>query len=168
VTKKYCFDTSGISNPLQRMPDDIFPSLWKKVVTIIESGRVAITTEIYDEMVNIRGMVGDCIIRNKQLMVLEVADNAWNWPTYIECVQKLTQTHKMFISEFTGGAKSTVGLNDISIIALAKALNLPVVSEESPATNSLKKRRIPDVCRLEQVEHLTFIEFLRRENIRFE
>ena len=59
-----------------------------------------------------------------------------------------------------------MGLNDISIIALAKALDLPLVSMEKPASvNATARRKIPDVCRLVQVEHLTFNDFLRREGI---
>ena len=39
--KKYCFDTSGFSTPVERMPDDIFGGLWRKVVPIIEAGEIA-------------------------------------------------------------------------------------------------------------------------------
>lgn len=41
--KRYCFDTSGISNPVETMPDDIFESLWLKVIAVIEAGEIAVT-----------------------------------------------------------------------------------------------------------------------------
>ena len=59
-----------------------------------------------------------------------------------------------------------MGLNDISIIALAKATGLPLVSMESSTGNSAKRKRIPDICDLEEVAHLTFNDFLRRAGIR--
>jgi hypothetical protein len=87
--------------------------------------------------------------------------------TYIDHCNKMEDEHHDFISEFIGGTKKTVGLTDISIIALAKTLNLPVVSMESPVTSESKKLHIPDVCKLQSVEHLTFSEFLRKEQLKF-
>jgi hypothetical protein len=60
-----------------------------------------------------------------------------------------------------------VGLKDVSIIALAKTLKLPLVHMEKPNTHqpSQKRMRIPDVCDKEGVKHLTFNEFLRAEGI---
>ena len=58
-------------------------------------------------------------------------------------------------------------MNDISIIALAKVLALPVVSMETLIRQpEAKWRRIPNVCLAENVEHLSFNDFLRRENVR--
>ena len=59
-------------------------------------------------------------------------------------------------------------LNDISIVALAKTLNLPVVHMESwvPEDNQTK-RRIPNICALEGVAHLRFNEFLRAEKLKW-
>jgi hypothetical protein len=59
----------------------------------------------------------------------------------------------------------TVGLNDITIIALASALEVPVVSMEVSAASSIRKKRIPDVCNELGITHLTFNEFLRTEGI---
>jgi hypothetical protein len=56
-------------------------------------------------------------------------------------------------------------LNDVTIIALAKTLSLPLVSMESSAVPSPKKKRIPDICPLEGVTHLTFNEFCIAEKI---
>ena len=67
------------------------------------------------------------------------------------------------------GSAKTICLNDLTIIALAKTLGLPVVSmerlvSEGPGT---KKRRIPNICKAEGVEHLSFNDFLRREKLTF-
>lgn len=166
--KKYCFDTSGFSTPLEQMPDDIYESLWLRVIEVIEAGEVAVTTEIYEEMEgSLRGLVGECIDNNKRLLVLEIGDRDWDSPAYVAAVTAMQQSQHDFISENIGGTKRTVGKNDISIIALAKALGLPVVSMERPTSvDAVGKRKIPDVCRIEGVEHLSFNDFLRREGIR--
>jgi hypothetical protein len=132
--KKYCFDTSGISNPLETMPEDIHASMWTKVVEIFESGSVAVTTEIYEEMVLVPGMIGNCINGHKEQLLLEINDDGWDWPHYVECSNGLIIAHREFISEYSGGSPKTVGLNDISIVALGKALGLPVVSMEKLIT----------------------------------
>jgi hypothetical protein len=165
--KKYCFDTSGISNPLESMPEDIHESMWNGFkAKCLQAGIIAVTQEIYDEMENIPGSVGQCIKSNKTELIMEVGGD-WDWGTYITHVNKMEDDHHDFISEYTGGSKKTVCLNDISIIALAKTLMLPVVSMEEPVTSSSKKLHIPDVCNLESVEHLSFSEFLRREKLKF-
>jgi len=56
----------------------------------------------------------------------------------------MQKKHKNCISEFIGGTKKTVGLNDISIVALAKTLKLPVLSMEKPVpANAINKLKIP-------------------------
>jgi hypothetical protein len=165
--KKYCFDTSGISNPLELMPEDIYESIWVNFKTkCLASGIIAVTQEIYDEMVHITGTVGQCIKQNKNNLLLEVGED-WDWGGYIDHCNKMEEDHKDCISEFIGGTKKTVGLNDISIVALGKTLKLPVVSMEVEVTAESKKLHIPDVCKLQSVEHLTFSQFLRKENFKF-
>jgi hypothetical protein len=166
--KKYCFDTSGISNPLESMPEDIHESAWKKIKGCIEDGMFAVTTEIYEEMTHITGTVGDCIRNNQDALVLEVGEGEWDWSTYIKHVTRMQDAHRQFISDFNNNRKGTVCLNDLSIIALAKTLEIPVVSMESEVRNDAsQKRRIPDICKLESVEHLLFSDFCRREGLRF-
>jgi len=165
--KKYAFDTSGISNPLESMPEDIHESIWKNFKTnILPSGIIAVTQEIYDEMNSIQGSVGQAIKSNKDHLLMEVGED-WDWGTYIDHCNRMEDVHHDYISEFIGGSKNTVGLVDISIIALAKTLGTPVVSMEKPVSSQSKKLHIPDVCKLEKVEHLTFSQFCRKENMKF-
>lgn len=165
---KYCFDTSGITNPLQTMPEDIYVSMWNRIQDFIHSKQIVVTTEIYKEMELIDGDLGECIKENKKLMLLEVGDNSWDWNDYVRNTTAIIQSHRDYISEYTGGSPKTICLTDISIIALAKSLNYPVVSMEAfLPINANKKRRIPNVCKIESVEHLSFNDFLRKEGIRF-
>lgn len=166
MTKMYCFDTSGISNPLEVMPEDIHESMWAKVMEVIAAGKIAVTTEIYQELTHIPGAVGECIKTNKANLVLEVSQGAWDWSQYAQHVAEMNVTHHKFISEYCGGSPRTVCLNDMSIVALAKTLKLPLVNMEASAQPSVEKRRIPDVCVLEGVQPLTFSQFLREAKIK--
>jgi hypothetical protein len=166
--KRYCIDMSGLSNPASEdaMPQDIHVSLWARVHALIEGGELAATEEVYEELTHIIGPLGECIKANKKSLMMEVDDESWDGPAYIEHATRMQDDHQKFIREFNGGSKGTVGLNDISIIALAKTLKLPVVSmEKRKAHQSAKKRAIPDICDAEEVTHMTFNDLLRTEAI---
>ena len=167
MTKKYCLDTSGISNPYQIMPPDIFSSLWEKIYVEINSGVFAATPEIYDELKHLPGTLGDVIRSKKSEIILDVDTPGFDGHAFIQNSIYLIQTYRSFISEYSGGSPKTVCLNDMSIIALAKTLELPVISEECRVINSNKKRKIPDICKEEQISHMSFNEYLRAEGISF-
>ncbi|TXS89070.1 DUF4411 family protein [Parahaliea maris] len=162
--KDYCIDTSGLTEPLQRTPEDLYPSLWAPVKNILASGRIAVTKEIFDEMVVIDGTLGSFIESHKNEMLLEIGGD-WSFHDYINTSVYLQEQYRDFISENNGNIKGTVGMNDMSIIALAKTLGLPLVNMEGTANTSPKRKRIPDVCAEIGVQSLTFNEFLRAESI---
>lgn len=166
--KRYCFDTSGISNPLETMPEDIHTTMWSRVIEVFESGSIAVTAEIYEEMTRVPGGIGECVKAKKNELLLEVNADGWDWQKYLDCSNGIILAHRDFISEYTGGSPRTVGLTDVSIVALGKSLELPVVSMEKLVTApDAQKRRIPNVCVAEGVEHLDFNDFLRREGLSF-
>src|SRR3984893_17660902 len=72
MTAKYCADTSGLSHPYEEIPEDIHASLWKSVKATIAAGHVAVTKEIFDEIIQIQGSLGDYLNKNKALIVHEV------------------------------------------------------------------------------------------------
>ena len=166
---KYCIDTSGLSHPYETIPEDIHPSLWNKVKGFIADGHAAMTKEIFNESSHIDGGLGDFIKAHEELVLYEVNADHWNWKAYIDHNVRMQDEHKQWISEYTTGSPKTICLNDVTIIALAKTLGLPVVSmeimvKEDPGT---KKRRIPNICAAEGVKHLTFNEFCRLEKFKF-
>lgn len=164
--KKYCFDTSGISNPLENMPIDIHEKLWDWLLEFFEEGNVAVTTEIFEEMILLPPEIGDRIKAMKGSLVLEVGESTWNWESYIENSNRMQDDYHQFISEFTGGSSKTICLNDLSIVALAKTNDLPLINMESFVKESPNKRRIPNICDSEDVSSLTFNEFLRVEGFK--
>lgn len=162
----WCFDTSGLSNPYGAMPEDIHQTLWRRIREFLASGHVAVTKEIFDEMLLIDGGLGDYIGGIKDTVLREVNNDGWDWRQYIGHTKRTQGAYRQFISEFNLGVRSTIGLNDLSIICLAKTLGWPVVSMEKTTRDSPNKRRIPDICELEGVRHCTFSDFLRGEGIR--
>lgn len=166
--KKYCVDTSGISNPLETTPEDIHQSAWVRIKECISNGDLAVTKEIYDEMIHIGGSVGECIKASAAQLVLEIGEGNWDYATYVKEAARMQVEYAKYISENNGGKSGTVCLNDISIIALAKTLNLPLVSMESAVNNPTStRRRIPDICKIERINHMFFIDFCRAEGFKF-
>jgi len=165
---KYCFDMSGLSNPHEVMPEHIHVSMWASVHRFLEGGNVAITREIFDEMVRIGGNLGPFIKSLEKTLVYEVNVGDWDYRTYLAHAARMQVAHRAFIRELNGGGPKTICLNDVSIICLAKTLALPVVSMESKVgMDSPNKRRIPDICIAEAVPHLSFNEFLTAEGFSF-
>jgi hypothetical protein len=167
--KAYCLDMSGVSAPLEFMPEDIHSSIWSSVAGLVTSGKFAVTTEIYEELCHLPGPFGECIKANETSIQLEVEEDSWDWQTYLAHYEDLKTKYTSVISEYNGNRKNTVGLKDLTIIALAKTLKLPVVSSEkrlNALQDSEKRQKIPDICDKEGIEHMSFNDLLRAEGIR--
>jgi hypothetical protein len=150
------------------MPEDIHAVLWSRVARVIEEGRFAVTTEIYEELIHLPGPIGACIKANKNRLQLEIEDPDWDWQIYLAHVKRMREVYADVISENNGNRKNTVGYNDLSIIALAKTLGLPVISSEkklATTQDSTKRQKIPDICDREGVLHMNFNDLLRKEGI---
>jgi Domain of unknown function (DUF4411) len=165
---RYCIDTSGFSNPYDAMPEDIHDSLWKGVRKFISSGDMAITQEIFDEMIKIDGGLGAFIASEKAVVLYEIGQDHWDWQSYVANITRMQVTYGVFIQELNGNVKNTIGLNDLSIIALARTLNLPLLSmEKRKGDASPNQRHIPDICGYEKIDHIDFSDFCRREKMKF-
>jgi hypothetical protein len=115
------------------------------------------------------GSFGECIKANQENLQLEIEEEGWDWKTYVAHYEEMKTKYASVISEYNGNRKNTVGLKDLTIIALAKTLNLPVVSSEkrlSAMQDSDKRQKIPDICDKEAVLHMSFNEMLRAEGIK--
>ena len=86
-------------------------------------------------------------------MIYEIGHPHWNWRGYVDHFNRMKVSYKAFISEYNGNRKNTVDTDDVSIVALAKTLGLPVVSMEAfdRGEVSAKKMRIPRLCECENV-----------------
>lgn len=163
--KKLCIDTSGLTQPFRTYRQSIFPRLWNDVFAILASGEVAMTQEIFDEIVAGRGdplttHVASC----RQHLVMDVGHQQMNG--YVGVNSAMIGRHRNFIAEYCN-RQDTVGVNDISIISQAKHLGLPLLSMESSRANSQRRRGIPDICSADGVQHLEFQDFLELMNLRY-
>lgn len=167
MTHKYCLDTSGFSNPLMEMPEDIHKTLWPSVIVRVKAEIFCWNVEIANEMASIKGSIGTALNECNGSCCFEVGKGSWNWAAYVETNNNWRKQFFDFISEYHGNRKNTIGLNDLSIVALAHTLGLPVVSMESPNLGqpSKTKLRIPDLCKAVNVEHFNFTQLCRKEGI---
>ena len=164
--KVYCLDTSGFSTPHVQMPEDVtlYRPIWECVIAAIESGRIGVTAEIYSEMCHIAGNVGECIRASKDKLLMEVDDPSWDGASYIARFDRMRKVHEEWIADYTMKSPAkTICLRDLTAVALARCLKLPLVSSESSAGDSPKHKRIPDICALENVVPYSFNDFLKIE-----
>src|SRR6266436_1630943 len=167
--KAYCLDTSGVSTPLEFMPEDIHSSIWSAVADLVTAGKFAVTAEIYEELCHLPGALGECMKANEENLQLEIEEDSWDWKSYVSHYEQMKTTYASVISEYNGNRKNTVGLRDLTIVALAKTLRLPLVSSEkrlSAMQESAKRQKIPDICDKESVVHMSFNDLLRAERIK--
>lgn len=78
--KRYCFDTSGLSNPLEAMPERVYPTVWRHIGALISSQAVAVTAEIFGEMEHLGGEFGKLVRDSKAFLLLEIGDSSWPYP----------------------------------------------------------------------------------------
>ena len=164
--KKFCLDTSGFSNPHEQMPEDVphYGPIWDSVISAICAGKIGVTREIYDELCHVTGKVGECIRDNKALLLLEVGDASWDSLSYLRNFNRMRKDHAEWIAEYAMKSPArTITLPDLSSIALAKTLALPLVHMESSSNGSPRHKRIPDICAIESVLPYSFNDFLKHE-----
>lgn len=149
------------------MPEDIHKTLWPSVISRIEAEIFCWNVEIATEMSSIEGAVGAALKVCNGSCCLEVGKGDWDWGAYVKTNNSWRDDYKQYISEYNGNRKNTIGLNDLSIVALAHTLGLPMVSMESPNLGqpSNSKLRIPDLCSLVNVDHYNFTQLCREEGI---
>jgi hypothetical protein len=148
------------------MPEDValYGPVWECVITAIEAGKIAVTAEIYEELCHITGDVGDCIRDNKESLLMELDDPSWGPLQYIANFDQMRKNQAEWIAEYSMKSPArTITSPDLTGIALAKTLALPLIHMESSAATSPKHKRIPDICALEGVLSYSFNDFLRLE-----
>lgn len=93
---RYCIDMSGLSNPAQQMPQDIYTSLWVQIKRRIVAGVFATTPKVYEELTNLLSPIGECIAQNKDRLVYEVGIAHWDYECYLGGKEENKHEHKKF------------------------------------------------------------------------
>jgi hypothetical protein len=103
--KAYCLDMSGVSTPLEFMPEDIHPSIWSGVADLVTAGKFAVTAEIYEELCHLPGPFGECIKANEESLQLEIEEESWDWKTYVAHYEEMKTKYASVISDITATEK---------------------------------------------------------------
>ncbi len=151
------------------MPPDIHKSMWASIVGLIKGGIIAVTPEIYSELLRFDfPMASNFIADHEKELLLDFETSSWEWSSYVSHLASMLEKYHDYLSENQRFSRKTVCENDLTTIALAKSMNLPLVSMESKIDpKAILKLHIPDVCEREHVEHLWLNDFLRKEKLSF-
>ena len=148
---KYSFDTSAFIDSWRRYyPIDVFQNLWSIIAEKIRDHVIVATLLVKDEI----------YVRDDELK-----EFIKQFPENFIVPDRTTQRYVSEImndSDFEGWRRGKGNQADPFVVGLAKTNNLIVVSYENERNT---KNSIPVACRKLGVEHYTFIEFLRSENI---
>ena len=110
---RYCIDMSGLSNPAQQMPQDIYTSLWVQIKRRIVAGVFATTPKVYEELTNLLSPIGECIAQNKDRLVYEVGIAHWDYECYLGGKEENKHEHKKFhVAEAGVGKQCGIGLHE--------------------------------------------------------
>lgn len=152
---KYSFDTSALLDGWNRFyPRDVFPGLWEKIEGLIEAQEIIATEEVKIELEK----------KDDDLLKWIKGHNGFFIP-----IDEPIQTAVIeILGRYPQLLKASSGRSgaDPFVIGLAKVRNLKVVSGERPSS-SPNKPKIPDVARSENIECLTFMEFIREQRWSF-
>ena len=155
----YCIDTSALIHAWRRAyPIRNFPLFWDRIDDLIEAGRLISSIEVLKEL----GKRDDDLYewgnkRKDMFFDIEGDDLQIRLTEILERYPRLVDTRK------------NRSAADPFVIAVA-SLDGPsfvVVTQEGP-TNKIDKPHIPDVCATENLECITILELIIREDWRFE
>lgn len=163
----YCLDTSGVSKPWLELPVRVFPTLWLKVWDRIENDCFCWNDEIAQEIDRLDDPLRKKLKSREHVCRFRNDSTLWPYGNYSNLILEWERKYSQYIQENHGNRTGTIGRADLSIVALAKTLTLPIVSMERPNTSSPSKTkiRIPELCKRENITHLNFVEFLEAEGV---
>jgi len=146
----------------ERYPFHIFPSLWKELDTLIESGRLISPHQVYEELSKKDDEIFQWVRRRKKTFrkldeeqVALAQEIVARFPKLIDPQKETPDADPFVIS-----------------VALVERRNLTllggqciVVTEEKPGGGT--RAKIPDVCNSYAIEHFSIIEFFNNEGWKF-
>lgn len=158
----YIVDTNFLGTLATTYPDDLFPTLWEKLETLLFAPDVFFHTEVHTEMKKWKHprldwyeqhIRGEQILKPDDLEVEAYAEVA-EWVT-----NERTPKYKPHaVDDFLNVADSW-------LVSSAHRHRAILVTNELSAPQGIKKVKIPDVAESFDVECLTALEFLRKLSI---
>lgn len=147
---KYAIDTSALLEAyVRRYPPDIWPSLWQsKLDQLAETGLLVAPLDVYEDLRKRDDEIFAWVGQHKAMLIdidqfePELAGIMAEFPRLVH-------------------AKSGKSGSDPMVIALARARDLTVVSEEG--VSQINNPKIPFVCNQIGIRHINLLEFIREQ-----
>ncbi|WP_026963091.1 DUF4411 family protein [Alicyclobacillus herbarius] len=154
----YCFDTNVFINSWRTAyPPDVFSSFWEKIDSLIRKEMVIAPTQVLSELQ--RG--GDDLftwVKEREHIFVETDEHIE------EVVSDIVNTYR---DRFLPKTVHDGIWADPYVIALAKAKNGIVVTQEALVGPNQTKIKIPNVCVDLGIKYINTIELIRREGWTF-
>jgi hypothetical protein len=151
----YCVDTSAwLDGWVRDYPEDVFPSMWKKLAECVAAGAIKCSEEVYVELEKKDDGLHDWLKARKEVLV----------PIDEEIqriVSELLEKHPRLVDTHRNRSQA-----DPFVIATAERLKGVVVTGEKPR-GKLDIPKIPDICELRQIRCITFLDMLRELGWKF-
>ncbi len=149
----YSFDTSAFVDSWRRYyPPDIFQPIWDRIKEIIDEQRILASWMVREELSRQDDDLWT-FVKDLSALFVEPGDG-----------EEVTIRRLLSNPDFNAWGTSPRHQADPFVVSLALARNLVVVTYENPHST---KNAIPAACRFLNIPCITFIVFLRRDNIRF-
>ena len=151
----YSLDTSALFAAFnERYPIRNFPTLWCKVVDLIEKGRLKMSQVVFDEAMENSGIKLWCNQNNLQQYFQVPVD---------EFVQEKVSEILTVFPKLLDDRRDKSGADPWCIAFAQVTDNCIVVTEENP-TDSENRPKIPDVCLYFEVECIKMVDLIKTEN----
>ncbi|MGW3549242.1 DUF4411 family protein [Janibacter hoylei] len=156
---RYCLDTNVVVSFLKGTDDeyygvDIFGEQWALIERLIASGVIVSPRQVERELAKWQ--------TSSSTIQAWVKDHHYMFKD-VETVAQL-QVAKRIVSSYPVYAKTDNYLGDLEVMSLASALDVTVISLEGEAKDpSVRRPKIPNVCKEFGIDCVSVTGFLRRE-----
>ena len=152
---KYCLDTSALMDAWFRWyPRRLFPSLWEKIDSLIETGLIVPSEEVLRELERKEDSL-HAWAKQKKSMFRPLSDSVQ------ESANRLLEKFRTMVDDRSGKSFA-----DPFVVATAMTTDTIVVTGEKP-TGSSARPKIPDVCEYFNVPWMSMVELIEEEGWSF-
>ena len=148
---RYSLDSDAIIGAWRQYPIENFPKLWEWVESMGRDEIGGMSEVVFKELERGGDECFEWFKERKKLFVHPNDENVQNE------VRRLVNTYNF-------GLNASKNAGDPYVIALAKVKDAVVVTNESPS-NDMNGPKIPDVCRVEGIRRIKFVQIITNENI---
>jgi len=151
---RYSLDSDAIINAWRDYPIHNFPNIWEWVEKLGSNKIGGMSEVVFKELEKGGDECYDWFKERKPLFVHPNSEEIQNE------VRRLVNNYNNF------GIITGKNEGDPYVIALAKVKEADVVTNESPS-NNMNGPKIPDVCRVEGIRILKFVQVITKEGVVF-